>query len=434
MTDMNINKNIFEAVSTNLFSSLRDVKSNFMKDPERILNPSRSVDEMMENSKSKNSSKRTEIYIRRKKLIRDLKREEKALNDNLKVLTENENLLKNKNFLSLTRFDSNKKVENTLLKEKMLKISKVKDSINNRLSEINSQINTLIYQESKLEGITKEFSQEKLRAFLENYENEKEDFNSKIAALQKDSEIRRQKMLNEIENKMQQKQKEISSIEKSKQDEKMKHLNQLKNEEKEIISKRTKVNNQKLLRLKAYINEKAPQKLYSFITKKNEYIQRENKLVYDETQRRKKFMKHIDLKEFKDFAKKFEEAKAKSEEAQQNQRTELKQKWAERSKLVPKYVPPILMKCEEDIKNVQKSIEMKREERIKVPFLMKEYSKKVPKPKKLVIPPQDHEDPKKLCRSRSTKEGLHGKMNSLRPIKKYPKIEKRKRIESYMMY
>ena len=86
-----------------------------------------------------------------------------------------------------------------------------------RISEIETKINTLIYQESKEEGLMKMISKDKFQKFLENYENERESYNQRLNEITKESEMRRQRMLNDLENKISMKTKALQTQEEEKE-------------------------------------------------------------------------------------------------------------------------------------------------------------------------------------------------------------------------
>lgn len=434
MESMDINQDVFNAVSSNLFSSLRAVKKNVFSDNFKILHTSRSVGNL---SMSKNEESIQKIHIdkTRLKIIKELKNTQINLKNNLFQLTQNENLLKNESFVSLTGKTANT-LDNSLHQLKLKKIAKSKERIKERISEIETKINTLTYQESKEEGIMKMISKDKFQKFLENYQNERENYNQKLNEISKESEMRRQRMLNDLENKISMKTKALQTQEEEKENKKKQKLLQNREEEKEKASLRTKTNNQKLLRMKVFLNEKNPNKKYSYVEYAKKYEINENKLILKENKRRKQFMKHINNEEIKEFGERLDEIKAKNEEEQNNKSKSLKDMWNERENLIPTYVPSIYKECEkEKIQKIKEENE-KLEKLACYRSLKLEYSKnKIPKPKLSQNINNNNENNKNnedenqpMKKSKSSIGVLsirHQMPNSFRPIKKYPKIEKK---------
>lgn len=425
METMNIGQNVFNAVSSNLFSSLRSIKKDVFSDNVKILQTSKSMNNI--SVPEEEPKKNVKIDKTRMKMIKELKKDEAYLKNNLFALTNNENLLKNASFLSLSGKTTNS-IDSVILKNKLKDIAKTKERIAERISEINTRINILLYKESKDEGISKASAKDNVQKFIDNFQKEKEEYNNKLNSIQKESEMRKQKMLKDIENKLNEKTKELQSQEQEKENQKQKYLLQLREEEKEKIDLRTKTNNQKLMRVKVYINEKYPKKKYSYIEHAKKYIIKEDNLVLNENKKRKMYMKHINREELDQFGKKIDNIKAKAEEDQIEKSKELKKMWNERVNLIPTYVPPILKECEKE------KLEKIREEKKKMEMIasnhsMKiEYAKtKIPKPKKIVHSSSDVIDDSLMKKSHSMNGGISVKnnLNSLKPMKKYKKIEKK---------
>lgn len=125
---------------------------------------------------------------------------------------------------------------------------------------------------------------------------------------------------------------------------------------------------------------------YIYIKKNQININDENNLVKLENIKRKAFMKHIDLKEFSEMKKNYEEIHAKKLLESNEKMENIKKSWSERHKLIPLYVSPISkLITEEDNKNKQEK--QNKITKIKdLKSLQINYSKnKVPKPSLKVI-------------------------------------------------
>ena len=382
---MNISNSLITAVRSGLFTSLRDIRQDVYKNnikfssSESLMAPS--IPPSTENSKNIQNIKHD---IQRLHIINGLKNDEQYLKNSLFSLTQNENLLKNESFTSLNIHSNSNSfaIDKTLLKVKLSHISEVKEKVNKRLSEVSTQIDKLIFQESRNTGSTKTCTQEKLQHFLDNFELDKINYNKKLNELHKESEIRKQKMLNEIANKLNERSKELLIQERLNEVKKMEMIQQKRIEEKTRIKERTKVNNEKLLKFKPYINNKNHNTKYSYIDNILQYEQNKEQAQHEENIKRKAKMQHININEFKDFQKKIIAAKFKAEEESLNKVKMLKEMWSERNKLIPSYTPQIYLKIEEDMNNKQIEVNKKTEKAKLNRSLKIEYSKKkVPRPK-----------------------------------------------------
>jgi hypothetical protein len=104
-------------------------------------------------------------------------------------------------------------------------------------------------------------------------------------------------------------------------------------------------------------------------------------LVELEKIKRKEFMKHIDLNEFNEMRKNFEQMKTKKELESKKKIENMHKLWEERTKLLPLYSSPLNKKVtEENLKNKQEE-QNKITKIIQLKTLQKSYSKcKIPKP------------------------------------------------------
>ena len=101
--------------------------------------------------------------------------------------------------------------------------------------------------------------------------------------------------------------------------------------------------------------------------------------------KRKALMKHIDLNEFTEMRKNYEQIKSKKELESKVKIESIKKVWAERQKLVPLYINPLIKLVTEE-NNKSKQEKRNKILRIKnLKTLQKNYSKdKIPKPIKII--------------------------------------------------
>ena len=378
-------KNILNKVNLNLQYSIHDIKDDVLKKKLKI-NPSKSVDNIIENNNKKEDEKIIKNPLSLK-IIYNLIKQEKEIKNELSKLINNENAIKNESLFNFINTNNHLEIINYNLR--LNKINEAKENLSNRLIEIEKQINNEIFLENKNEGLIQKETQINLKNFLENFETNQTFFNKKIFQLQEESKIRRGKMERDLERKRSVKQKEIENKEKEEEKRKKRLLQQLRNDEKNYITQRAKINNEKILKLKEHLNEKIQNVIYSYRENKKKYLENEEKLIKNENIKRKNIMKHIDLKEFSDFRKEFELNKNRVKEEEINKSKLLKELWIERSKLKPSYISPFHEKYKEECENIISHDKEKYESMFQLKNNQIEYSKnKIPKVKKIIKTPK----------------------------------------------
>ena len=378
-------KNVLDKVNLNLQYSFNDIRDDVLKQKLKI-NSSKSVNNIKENNNKKDDEKIIKNPLSLK-IIHNLIKQENEIKNELYKLINNENVIRNESLFNFINTNNRLDIINYNLR--LNKITGAKENLYNRLIEIEKQITNQIFLDNKNEGLIQKETQINLKNFLENLEMNQTFFNKKIFHLQEESKIRREKMERDLEKKISEKKKEIENKEKEEEKRKKKLLQQLRNNEKNNIIQRTKINNEKILKLKVHLNEKIPNVIYSYRENKKKYLENEEKLIKNETIKRKNIMKHIDLKEFSDFRKEFEQKKNKNKEEKKNKSKLLKELWIERSKLKPSYVSPFYEKYKEECENMISHEKEKFESCFQLKNIQIDYSKnKIPKVKKLIQSPK----------------------------------------------
>jgi hypothetical protein len=303
--------------------------------------------------------------------------------------------------------------------------------MNKRLYEVSSQIDKLLYQENKKNGVNRSLTNEKLQQFLNNLSQDNLPYNKKLSQLHKESELRRLTMQKEINSKIALKQQALMLQDKLNEDAKREMLNRKRIEEKERINERTRHNKELLLKVKPFIHCKCnSSNKYSYIDNEAHYVENESELVRKENMKRKAKMKCIDVNEFKEFEMKVNEMKYKAQEESLMKMKMLKNMWNERSKLKPMFVPTVYHKVEEDV-NIKQSESYNKQQRAKMQRELKmEYSlNNVPMPR---IRNNDDNDSnvntnvnvnKVITKSHSLKTIINKKyqhyLNPIREVKRY---------------
>ena len=322
------------------------------------------------------------------KTINKLKKDEEYLLNELTKLNSNEKLLKSKSYISLYNNNPNNiSNDQKKINEKIKNLRKSKDIYMNKLGGVKSRINTLEYNQEKELGILDNVKKRNYNKFIEEYNNIKSKslIERKIKKLRDESERIKLIMKKDLEKQIDKKNNEINDKEKKKEEQREALLKKIHDEEREDIEKRKKKNTENLLKIKENIKKKPKEKIYLYQQKFDKYNREENNLVKLEKMKRKAYMKSIDLSEFNEMRKNYEQIKSKRRLETNLKIENIKKSWVERHKLVPLYISPISKLITEEDKKT-KNEEKDKIVRIKnLKTLQKNYSNdKIPKPLKKI--------------------------------------------------
>ena len=403
-------KCLLNTINLSLQDSFNNIREKILNQKLKVLSTSRSFDNILENNNDVEEEKLLKNPLNLK-ILNNLIKQEKEIKNELYKLINNEYVIKNESMFNLTNPNNN--IDKINLNLKLNKINETKENLKNRLIELEKQISNIIFVESKNEGLLQKEIKINVRNFLDNYEFNQEIFNQKIIKLQEESKLRREKMERDIEEKITKKKKELKNKELEEEYKKQKLLEKLRNDEKNNIQQRFNLNNQKSLKLKIHLHDKIQNSNYSYQEKEKKYIENEEKLIKLENIKRKNIMKHINLKEFSNFRKEFEQNKIKVEEEQNNKFKQLKELWNERSKLIPNYISPFLEKYKEEFENKINYEKKKSEKFIQLKNIKLDYSKnKIPKVKKAIKSPLKEKEFDVLSKSKDYSKNIRLKIRN----------------------
>ncbi len=403
-------KCLLNTINLSLQDSFNNIREKILNQKLKVLSTSRSFDNILENNNDVEEEKLLKNPLNLK-ILNNLIQQEKEIKNELYKLINNEYVIKNESMFNLTNPNNN--IDKINLNLKLNKINETKENLKNRLIELEKQISNIIFIESKNEGLLQKEIKINMRNFLDNYEFNQEIFNKKIIKLQEESKLRREKMERDIEEKITKKKKELKNKELEEEYKKQKLLEKLRNDEKNNIQQRFNLNNQKSLKLKIHLHDKIQNSNYSYQEKEKKYIENEEKLIKLENIKRKNIMKHINLKEFSNFRKEFEQNKIKVEEEQNNKFKQLKELWNERSKLIPNYISPFLEKYKEEFENKINYEKKKSEKFIQLKNIKLDYSKnKIPKVKKAIKSPLKEKEFDVLSKSKDYSKNIRLKIRN----------------------
>ena len=278
------------------------------------------------------------------KIINVLKKSEDQIIKELSKLNYNEKLLKSKSYVNLINNNpKNLLSDQKTVDEKIKSIEKSKNNCMIKLEELKNRINILQFKQDKELGIIDNNKKLKLNKFVEDCNNKKSNqmIEQKIKKLHEESEKIQIMMRKDLEKQKEKKNNELNELEKAEEQKRIDILKKLRNEEREDIEKRKKKNTEELLKFKEFINKKPMKAYYLYQKHKDDYVDKEKNLVKIENIKRKAYMKHIDLNEFNEMRKNFEQQKSKRILESNEKIKIIKESWSERHKLIPLYSNPV---------------------------------------------------------------------------------------------
>ena len=278
------------------------------------------------------------------KIINVLKKSEDQIMKELSKLNYNEKLLKSKSYINLINNNpKNLLNDQKTVDEKIKSIEKSKNNCMVKLEEIKNRINILQFKQDKELGILDNNKKLKLNKFVEDCNNKKSNqmIEQKIKKLHEESEKIQLIMRKDLEKQKEKKNNELNELEKAEEQKRIDILKKLRNEEREDIEKRKKKNTEELLKFKEFINKKPVKAYYLYQKHKDDNDDRIKNLVKIENIKRKAYMKHIDLNEFNEMRKNYEQQKSKRILESNEKIKIIKESWSERHKLIPLYSNPL---------------------------------------------------------------------------------------------
>ena len=318
------------------------------------------------------------------KTINKLKKNENHIIKELSRINSNEKLLKSKSYINLINNNPhNITKDQKKINDKIKSLEKNRNIYMDRLGEVKNRINTLQYNQEKELGIIENNKKMKFNKFIEEYNNKNNTslIEKKIQKLKEESEKIQLLMKKDLKKQIDKKNNEINNKEKEDKQKREALLKKIHDEEREDIEKRKKKNNEILLKIKKNINKKPKDKKYLYQKKNEKFLSDENNLVKLENIKRKAQMKHIDLNEFSEMRKNYEQIKSKQVLESKLKIENIKKSWVERHKLIPLYINPLSKLITEE-NNKNKKEEQNKILKIKnLKTMQKNYSKdKIPKP------------------------------------------------------
>ena len=133
------------------------------------------------------------------KTIRQLKRTEAKVQNNLYLINQNKKALADESFLNI----SNSQIESNIRNAHLKDLQQKQEILMNQLNEIKSQVDRVIDNEKKIDRKTN------IKEFLEKFENEKDDYEERVHKYEEQSMLLKQRRMNDISRSIEKRNKQI---------------------------------------------------------------------------------------------------------------------------------------------------------------------------------------------------------------------------------
>ena len=335
MSKMKGSENITYGINKSLDKQMKKVEKDIIEHKILMTEP-KNLNKLISHSLQKIPS----IDIEKKnkiKIIKDLQEEKINLNNKLKKIISNENILVNEGYgvtttLSIQNFST---VDQNIFKDKQKELKNKKIELIDKIGHIDEKLNQLIINGEESSR------KERIKNYIENFERDKEIIEARAKKYQEEEKERNQRIAKDLNEKQAKLKKEIDDKIKEKEIKKKELLKRLKDYEKAIVQKRTKMNDEKANAFKPFLKKNLKEDIndYLFSKKEEEYQQKEKNLVDKENLRRKERMK-MDFNEIYEFEKNAISNREKFETENAERKKKLIIEWKLRKAILPTYIYP----------------------------------------------------------------------------------------------
>jgi len=313
------------------------------------------------------------------KIIKNLKANQKEISNDLSKLIQNEKLLNSNSYLQLINNNPNNiNIDKKKIEIELKQLNENKKAYINRLDEIKSRIKSLELKYEKQQGIYEKERQDKLNKFLEKQSDAayNEEYNKRLRKLKNENNKLLANMHSDLEKNLIKKTNEIENNKRKETEKKMILLKKKKDEERKDILKRKNKSVEETLKLNEYIHKKPEIREYLYQKIKNNFKEKENKIITKENINRKKIMKPLE-NDINELIKNYKEYKNKKNVELKEKTQKLKNSWSERYLLLPMYKSKIQKIVDEEEQNSKHEKENEKEKKKELKNNQIKYSKKI---------------------------------------------------------
>jgi len=330
---INSSSNLQKAIKLSLKKTHEDIRKKFIEENLTFNNSKTPKDKqlyLLINNKK--------LSGKNSKLLKILKENEKSLSFNIGKLTTQQKMVEGFLIPKEDKVGCNNRDYNLKI------IKNNKENLMKKLERVNEQIREIIIKESNSE------KKDKIIPDYRILDDNQEEYNKHLVEVGKKSNYSTIKYRNKMKSSYEKREKEIDLKEKELKEQKEKDFKEKIKEEKELISKRKKKNDD----ITNNINKHAKEKT----TNPGNYIYNKLKEKFDEKQKKLLDKIHLMKKEpvmrkndFDELEKKVNEQKKLMEIDNEERKKKLLELWLYRSQTLPSYHHPLIKYVEEEEKN-----------------------------------------------------------------------------------
>ena len=290
--------------------------------------------------KEKKTKNINEDYLNKQKYkeVKKMRDEIMNLKKNFIQLNENEKLLQDEGFIKLNtpqKGHSQSSIFDKSIKEQQLKL------ISDKKEELSVKIKGLEYQMKNIMEEHQDLSKkDKVKLFLENFERDKEIIEIRAKKYLKESKEREKRMKSDLNQIIEKRKKAMEEEDKKSKMLKDELIKEFKEKEKAIEKKQSKINEEKMLKYKPYINQKLEinKKNYLYNKSYENYKKREEKEFKEKynKQKEKKEKFKYKFEDIEKFQEEFDEKLENRKYDQEQKSIELSEQWAKNKEKLPK--------------------------------------------------------------------------------------------------
>ena len=290
--------------------------------------------------KEKKTKNINEDYLNKQKYkeVKKMRDEIMNLKKNFIQLDENEKLLQDEGFVQLNSsqkgYAQNSMFDKSIKEQQLKLISDKKEELSVKIKGLEFQMKNIMEEHQDLS------KKEKVKLFLENFERDKEIIEIRAKKYLKESKEREKRMKSDLDQIVEKRKKAMEEEDKKSKMLKDELIKEFKEKEKAIEKKQSKINEEKMLKYKPYINQKLEinKKNYLYNKRYENYKKKEEKQFKEIYNKQKEDKEKVNYKfeDIEKFQEEFDEKLENRKYDQEQKSIELSEQWAKNKEKLPK--------------------------------------------------------------------------------------------------
>ena len=385
----NFSQTLISKVNKSLDSQIKNIKIDLKDDKVKITKNSKNLKKFFPSeSKDKIILTSDENYKLKNKMrqIKELKNQEKNIQNKLSILLSNEKFLNEKE-----TFNPPKKTkfipgvaQGSIPPEERLKIIE-KEKIKKKKEELVYKLNKTKIKINDIINVNNDETKKlKIKNFLNNFERDKEIIEIRSKKYYEESKQIQNRMKKDLQSLIQKKKKEMEEQEEKVKKQKKDYIEKLRTKEKEVENKRLKECKKRASLFQSFSfnkpSSKAEECLFNIRTEK--YLIKEANYYRKEKSKRKFLIKSMTKEELDDFSRNYDDYKNEYYKKAEEKQKELFLEWKKRKEKLPNFMSSFFEIADLESKKNQ---EIEKENKEKIEYLLqnkKDYSEKIKEEKK----------------------------------------------------